>query len=110
MGRRTNVVRYVASPFQSKDQLTVHAALRAPYIFAFNPSFVEIRHVTTGALVQTIHGAHMRCLTLPSELRGTASIGDTAPPPYSADAVDALDDPLLINSNDDMMLLQRIHA
>lgn len=84
--------------------------MRAPYIFAFNSSFVEIRHVSTGELVQTIHGANMRCLTLPSELRGTASIGDTAPPPYSADAVDTMDDPLLINSNDDMMLLQRIQA
>ncbi|KZW00250.1 CNH-domain-containing protein [Exidia glandulosa HHB12029] len=85
-------------------------ALRAPYIFAFNSSFVEIRHVITGELVQTIHGANMRCLMLPSELRGTASIGDTAPPPYSANVVDTVDDPLLVNSNDDMMLLQRIHA
>lgn len=99
-----------APDFRAQAKPNRSTALRAPYIFAFNSSFVEIRHVSTGELVQTIHGANMRCLTLPSELRGTASIGDTAPPPYSADAVDTMDDPLLINSNDDMMLLQRIQA
>ncbi|EJD52778.1 CNH-domain-containing protein [Auricularia subglabra TFB-10046 SS5] len=82
-------------------------ALRAPYIFAFSSSFVEVRHVSTGELVQTLHGAHMRCLT-PA---GAASIGDTAPPPYSAApglADPVAEEPLLVNANDDVMLLQPI--
>ncbi|KAH7108260.1 CNH-domain-containing protein [Auriculariales sp. MPI-PUGE-AT-0066] len=84
-------------------------ALRAPYIFAFSASFVEIRHLGTGELAQTLHGANMRCLSLPSELRGTAGIGDAAPPPYRAQAVEMVhEDLLLLHSNDDIMNVQRL--
>ncbi|GJE88350.1 CNH-domain-containing protein [Phanerochaete sordida] len=37
-------------------------AVHHPYIFAFDPAFVEVRHVETGQLVQVIPGGHIRCL------------------------------------------------
>ncbi|KAK3828749.1 MAG: RhoGEF Rgf2 [Benniella sp.] len=37
-------------------------ALSLPYIIAFDPSFIEIRHVETGDLVQIIQGHNIRCL------------------------------------------------
>lgn len=37
-------------------------ALSLPYIIAFDPSFIEIRHVETGDLVQIIQGNNIRCL------------------------------------------------
>ncbi|CAO3571291.1 unnamed protein product [Mortierella alpina] len=37
-------------------------ALSLPYIIAFDPSFIEIRHVETGDLVQIIPGNNIRCL------------------------------------------------
>ena len=84
-------------------------ALRTPYIFAFSATFVEVRHLVTGELAQTIHSTNMRCLTLPSELRGTASVGDSVPPPYSAEAADTVtEDLLLINSNEDVMAVRRL--
>ncbi|ORZ06022.1 CNH domain-domain-containing protein [Absidia repens] len=33
-----------------------------PYVLAFDSSFIEIRHVETGELVQILAGVHMRCL------------------------------------------------
>ncbi|KAI9300993.1 CNH domain-containing protein [Cunninghamella echinulata] len=33
-----------------------------PYVIAFDPQFIEIRHVETGELIQTLPGVHMRCL------------------------------------------------
>ncbi len=37
-------------------------ALHHPYVLAFEPSFIEVRHVDTGALHQVITGASLRCL------------------------------------------------
>ncbi|KAH6916059.1 RhoGEF Rgf2 [Coprinopsis sp. MPI-PUGE-AT-0042] len=37
-------------------------ALHEPYVLAFAPSFVEIRHVETGMLVQVIQGSNLRLL------------------------------------------------
>ncbi|CAD6885398.1 unnamed protein product [Tilletia controversa] len=37
-------------------------ALHMPYILAFEPKFVEVRHVDTGALHQVITGVNLRCL------------------------------------------------
>ncbi|KAF9371080.1 RHO1 GDP-GTP exchange protein 2 [Podila verticillata] len=37
-------------------------ALSLPYVIAFDPSFIEIRHVETGDLVQIIPGNNIRCL------------------------------------------------
>ncbi|KAK0548821.1 RHO1 GDP-GTP exchange protein 2 [Tilletia horrida] len=37
-------------------------ALHMPYILAFEPKFIEVRHVDTGALHQVITGVNLRCL------------------------------------------------
>ncbi|KAF9413794.1 RHO1 GDP-GTP exchange protein 2, partial [Podila epigama] len=37
-------------------------ALSLPYVIAFDPSFIEIRHVETGDLVQIVPGNNIRCL------------------------------------------------
>ncbi|KAI8062883.1 hypothetical protein BC940DRAFT_307979 [Gongronella butleri] len=37
-------------------------ACQYPYIIAFDPSFIEIRHIITGELEQVIRGSHIRCL------------------------------------------------
>ena len=37
-------------------------ALHYPYVLAFDPQFVEVRHVETGALHQVITGYQVRCL------------------------------------------------
>ncbi|PCH36385.1 CNH-domain-containing protein [Wolfiporia cocos MD-104 SS10] len=37
-------------------------ALHYPYVLAFEPTFVEIRHVETGSLAQIIQGNNLRCL------------------------------------------------
>ncbi|KAG0230978.1 RHO1 GDP-GTP exchange protein 2 [Actinomortierella wolfii] len=37
-------------------------ALSLPYVIAFDPNFIEIRHVDTGDLVQIIPGNNIRCL------------------------------------------------
>jgi RHO1 GDP-GTP exchange protein 1/2 len=42
--------------------LRQYEALRYPYLLAFEPTFVEIRHVETGQLTQIIQGNNLRCL------------------------------------------------
>ncbi|CAO3670061.1 unnamed protein product [Umbelopsis ramanniana] len=37
-------------------------ALRYPYLVAFDTTFIEVRHVETGTLLQVIPGANIRCL------------------------------------------------
>ncbi|KAH7101466.1 CNH-domain-containing protein [Auriculariales sp. MPI-PUGE-AT-0066] len=37
-------------------------ALHYPYVLAFEPSFIEVRHVENGALMQVIQGSNLRCL------------------------------------------------
>ncbi|WFD27733.1 RHO1 GDP-GTP exchange protein 2 [Malassezia nana] len=59
-------------------------AIHYPYILAFEPSFIEVRHIETGALHQVIMGYNMRCLfadSLPSRLHGsrTAKSGFSHP-------------------------------
>ncbi|KAI0664258.1 CNH domain-containing protein [Cubamyces menziesii] len=51
-------------------------ALHYPYVLAFEPTFVEIRHVETGAMSQIIQGNNLRCLfadTPPSTTNGVAN-------------------------------------
>ncbi|CAG8462623.1 2782_t:CDS:10 [Funneliformis mosseae] len=50
-------------------------ALRYPYVLAFEPSFIEIRHVETGLLEQIIEGHNMRCLY--SDSRGNILVVTT---------------------------------
>ncbi|KDE03554.1 hypothetical protein MVLG_05982 [Microbotryum lychnidis-dioicae p1A1 Lamole] len=39
-----------------------HFALHYPYVLAFEPTFIEVRHVESGALMQIIPGNSIRCL------------------------------------------------
>ncbi|CEH18567.1 cnh-domain-containing protein [Ceraceosorus bombacis] len=48
-------------------------AYHHPYVLAFEPSFIEVRHVQTGALHQVITGYNLRCL-----------FADVAPPASSS--------------------------
>ena len=51
-------------------------ALQYPYLLAFEPNFVEIRHVETGQLSQIFQGNNLRCLyayTPPSQSNTHAS-------------------------------------
>lgn len=40
----------------------ISAALHYPYVLAFEPTFVEIRHVETGSMSQIIQGNNLRCV------------------------------------------------
>lgn len=55
--------------WRSKGQWMIHwegsptaFALHYPYVLAFEPTFIEVRHVETGALHQIITGYNIRCL------------------------------------------------
>ncbi|KIM44592.1 hypothetical protein M413DRAFT_442561 [Hebeloma cylindrosporum] len=50
-------------------------ALHEPYVLAFEPSFVEIRHIETGLLSQVIQGSNLRLLfaDTPPSVTNTAS-------------------------------------
>ncbi|KAG9073620.1 RHO1 GDP-GTP exchange protein 2 [Ceratobasidium sp. UAMH 11750] len=57
------------SGWRSKRDVTIYwegtptaFALHYPYVMAFDPTFIEIRHVEDGALVQVIRGNNLRCL------------------------------------------------
>lgn len=53
--------------------LKTFTALHYPYVLAFEPTFVEVRHVETGGLSQIIQGNNLRCLfadTPPSTTHG----------------------------------------
>ncbi|QRV74343.1 Rho guanine nucleotide exchange factor [Ceratobasidium sp. AG-Ba] len=70
------------SGWRSKRDVTIYwegtptaFALHYPYVMAFDPTFVEIRHVDDGALVQVIRGNNIRCLfadTQPSVTNSSA--------------------------------------
>ncbi|KAG8732433.1 RHO1 GDP-GTP exchange protein 2 [Ceratobasidium sp. 423] len=50
-------------------------ALHHPYVMAFDPTFIEIRHVEDGALVQVVRGSNLRLLfadTQPSVMNSTS--------------------------------------
>lgn len=57
-------------------------ALHYPYVLAFEPTFVEIRHVETGSMAQIIQGNNLRLLfadTPPSTTNGASHIGGYNP-------------------------------
>ncbi|KDN52318.1 CNH-domain-containing protein [Tilletiaria anomala UBC 951] len=78
-------------------------ALHYPYVLAFEPSFIEVRHVETGALHQVITGSALRCLF--------ADVPPPAPPAQAA-AMHAMNSfgrmPMYNNSSN--MALQRAHS
>ncbi|GAA5828126.1 hypothetical protein JCM5353_005229 [Sporobolomyces roseus] len=54
-------------------------ALHYPYVLAFEPTFIEVRHVESGALMQIIPGNNIRCLFQDSP----PSASSSAAPYYS---------------------------
>ncbi|KAF8603877.1 CNH-domain-containing protein [Ceratobasidium sp. AG-I] len=70
------------SGWRSKKDVTIYwegtptaFALHYPYVMAFDPTFIEIRHVEDGGLVQVIRGNNLRCLfadTQPSVMNSSA--------------------------------------
>jgi len=57
-------------------------ALHYPYVLAFEPTFVEIRHVETGSMAQIIQGNNLRLLfadTPPSTTNGANHVGSYNP-------------------------------
>ena len=59
-----------------------HFALHYPYVLAFEPTFVEVRHVDSGALMQIIPGNNLRCLFADSP-PSNATTAAYFPPPTS---------------------------
>ena len=58
------------------------SALHYPYVLAFEPTFVEIRHVETGSMAQIIQGNNLRLLfadTPPSTTNGAGHVGGYNP-------------------------------
>jgi len=58
------------------------SALHYPYVLAFEPTFVEIRHVETGSMAQIIQGNNLRLLfadTPPSTTNGANHAGGYNP-------------------------------
>ncbi|KAG6869198.1 hypothetical protein C0993_009061 [Termitomyces sp. T159_Od127] len=53
----TSCVRALTCAFGARFE-----ALHEPYVLAFEPSFVEVRHIETGHLEQVIQGANLRLL------------------------------------------------
>ncbi|GAA5981039.1 hypothetical protein JCM10908_003959 [Rhodotorula pacifica] len=47
-------------------------ALHYPYVLAFEPTFIEVRHVESGALMQIIPGNNIRCLFADSRYSAAA--------------------------------------
>ncbi|CAL1714128.1 unnamed protein product [Somion occarium] len=58
-------------------------ALHYPYVLAFEPTFVEIRHVETGSLSQIIQGNNLRCLFADTPPSTTNSATQTQFNPYA---------------------------
>jgi len=54
-------------------------ALHYPYVLAFEPTFVEIRHVETGSMSQIIQGNNLRCLFADTPLSTTNSASQYNP-------------------------------
>jgi len=63
-----------------------------PFILAFEPTFIEVRHVESGNLVQIVTGSNIRCLfsdTPPSQIHAAnmPRPGQMGPYPYGQPAM-----------------------
>ncbi|KAG6902575.1 hypothetical protein C0995_014582 [Termitomyces sp. Mi166 len=74
---------------QSRKDFMVHwegnptgFALHEPYVLAFEPSFVEVRHIETGHLSQVIQGANLRLLFADTPPSVTNTVSPTQPYPH----------------------------
>jgi hypothetical protein len=57
-------------------------ALHEPYVLAFEPSFVEIRHIETGQMSQVIQGSNLRLLFADTPPSVTNTVSPVHPGPY----------------------------
>lgn len=55
------------------------AALHYPYVLAFEPTFIEVRHVESGALMQIIPGNNIRCLFADNPPSASSSSSSASP-------------------------------
>ena len=67
-------------PSQSREKNIIEwegaakqAVLRLPYIILFDSTFVEVRNLETGGLVQVLTGAGIECIWAESDLPGRVS-------------------------------------
>ncbi|KAG9312999.1 CNH-domain-containing protein [Chiua virens] len=58
-------------------------AMRYPYVMAFEPTFVEIRHVETGVISQVIQGNNLRLLFADTPPSGTSTANPQHNPYYA---------------------------
>lgn len=86
LGGLTNRFRYVTTvPSLFVETQCDFVALHYPYVLAFEPTFVEIRHVETGSLTQIIQGNNLRCLfadTPPSTTNSASQMSYNPHNPY----------------------------
>ena len=78
--------------------------LNYPYILAFEPTFVEIRHVHTGAMAQVIQGNNLRLLFADKPLSTTndaSQPGNSSQQPHLPSSI--LGDEILLASDDKVM-------
>ncbi|GAA5861290.1 hypothetical protein JCM1840_005318 [Sporobolomyces johnsonii] len=61
-------------------------ALHYPYVLAFEPTFIEVRHVESGALMQIIPGNNIRCLFADTPPSASSSSAAASSPYYSNNA------------------------
>jgi len=122
------------SGWRAKKNFMVHwegrptaFALQYPYVLAFEPSFVEIRHVESGQLMQIIKGHNLRCLfadTPPSSInysqasfhqRGPGGSFNGRPPPPGVGPPGFMYKPpytrdeILLVSDDKVMILRSVN-
>ncbi|KAF8074951.1 CNH-domain-containing protein [Lyophyllum atratum] len=57
-------------------------ALHEPYVLAFEPSFVEIRHIESGLMSQVIQGSNLRLLFADTPPSVTNTVSPVHPGPY----------------------------
>lgn len=82
--------KHLHSPYNNDPQANMfYTALNYPYVLAFDPTFVEVRHVETGAMAQVIQGNNLRCLFAeapPSTTHSKANLYNSSyTGPYGAD-------------------------
>lgn len=84
-GRRLVLVRYTASTELNRKLIMTSLALHYPYVLAFEPTFVEIRHCETGLMSQVIQGNNLRLIfaDTPPSTTNTASPMYYSPPGYN---------------------------
>lgn len=79
-----DLVSYTFKSHASFLNLIISEALHEPYVLAFEPSFVEIRHIETGLMAQVIQGRELRLLfaDTPPSVTNNAAMHQSPYSPY----------------------------